>query len=941
MPTNFTTVSGTNIQDLSGTKLPAGRIYFKPVDVHGNPISFRAGGGGQVISRAKSAVVTNGAFTIVLADVSLTNPSYVGYKVTVKDTSTGETVLGLAPYGTKSGYEYFQPTGSTYDFDTFVPNSIGTAMTVVPGPTGPAGAAGGSGEVNTVTDASIPSGNSSGSGSSANAAFATAISTYPGQTLSIPSGSVHNITADLTISNPVTVGGAGGFYVASGKVLTLKKPNIGFVQAFWGPGTVKVLGSEILPQWYGAVGDGTTDDAPAIQRAVTQNPGATIRFRHTTSYYRCASSITVDSFNMKFKGGAGAYMGTGGVQIKFDTTVPGFIIANSVTQGTGFVGLRITGGDQWAQNNAATYILPAGFGGTNAADGLRVYGHGINVFDCYFENWGRDGIRVDTQNYSGNSNCNYMMMVRIVNCRGNGMYAVGADSNAGKYTLIDATANQLWGICDDSFLGNTWDSCHVDLNHYDLTATGSSATINTSARSANTETIGTSSAHGFVFGDVVAQAGTTSNLFTRGSNQIVSVPTTATYTACYVGADKASGADTGTAAKTTASGNWNQSLTNVATSGSTVTWTGGSFGPQHLAQPIYIPGAGAAGADYYGYISAQSSATVVTVSPATSTVVSGVTAKIAVDGGAYKCVRAATSASFPGCYSESGQPASKMSANVKVDGGAHGADFDYGPSIAANNRWVTSNWLNSGGLRVDNPNTGQNLTNVFRHFGAVSTLFQFYERVNGTDTEQYRLTVSDSSLILKDQRGLCALNLFKTGIAQLDAGGSQPLRLNWFSGSGLSVGAGGSASVFDIDSAGKTTAKGDIVLSGASGELWTRGKATELLTLSTSGTTTDTSANLLPANSIIEAVVARVTTGIGTATNWKLGDPTTSGRFSAPNSTMTAGTTQVGLVHADQTGAAGPIQTSAAKVRVTTTGTPSAGAIRITVFYRTFTPPTS
>lgn len=148
-------------------------------------------------------------------------------------------------------------------------------------------------------------------------------------------------------------------------------------------------------------------------------------------------------------------------------------------------------------------------------------------------------------------------------------------------------------------------------------------------------------------------------------------------------------------------------------------------------------------------------------------------------------------------------------------------------------------------------------------------------------------------------------------------------------------------SQFNVSSRGAVTHNGNDTLLGANGEQWVHGSSTELLTLSTSGTTTDTSANLLPANSIIEAVVARVTTTITTATNWKLGDPTTAGRFTAADAVMTANETQVGLVHIDQVGAAGPRQTAAAKVRVTTTGTPGAGAIRITVFYRQFVAPTS
>lgn len=130
---------------------------------------------------------------------------------------------------------------------------------------------------------------------------------------------------------------------------------------------------------------------------------------------------------------------------------------------------------------------------------------------------------------------------------------------------------------------------------------------------------------------------------------------------------------------------------------------------------------------------------------------------------------------------------------------------------------------------------------------------------------------------------------------------------------------------------------------GANGGYEEWGSVSELLTLSTSGTTTDTAANLLPANSYIEGVTARVTTTITTATDWKLGDATIAGRFTAAQSgaQLTSGATVVGTVHFDLTGTSGPRQTAAAKLRVTTTGTPGAGVIRITVHYRAYIPPTS
>lgn len=130
-------------------------------------------------------------------------------------------------------------------------------------------------------------------------------------------------------------------------------------------------------------------------------------------------------------------------------------------------------------------------------------------------------------------------------------------------------------------------------------------------------------------------------------------------------------------------------------------------------------------------------------------------------------------------------------------------------------------------------------------------------------------------------------------------------------------------------------------LYAANGAYWERGTASELVTLSTGGTTTDTSANLLPANSLIEAVVARVTTTITTATDWRLGDSNLDNRFTTNNSTLASGTTDYGVRHVTQPDPNGPWQALAAKVRITTTGTPGAGAIRVVVFYRRFVAPTS
>ena len=109
-------------------------------------------------------------------------------------------------------------------------------------------------------------------------------------------------------------------------------------------------------------------------------------------------------------------------------------------------------------------------------------------------------------------------------------------------------------------------------------------------------------------------------------------------------------------------------------------------------------------------------------------------------------------------------------------------------------------------------------------------------------------------------------------------------------------------------------------------------------TLNVGGTTTDTGLQCLPAGSVIDAVVYRITTTITTAANFTIGDASTAARFCTTQSTLTAGTTGVCLA---QTGTSGAAQSTNATVRVTTNANPGAGAIRLIVYYHTWTAPTS
>lgn len=121
-----------------------------------------------------------------------------------------------------------------------------------------------------------------------------------------------------------------------------------------------------------------------------------------------------------------------------------------------------------------------------------------------------------------------------------------------------------------------------------------------------------------------------------------------------------------------------------------------------------------------------------------------------------------------------------------------------------------------------------------------------------------------------------------------------------------------------------------------------RSYAQETTTLSTSGTTTNTSANLAKAETRILAILWRVTTTIGTATDFSVkvtgGTNFVSvGTATAAQTSLTATSTGI-LVPANY---ADQFVLSDTTLTVTTTGTPSAGALRLVVVYEKYIPPSS
>ena len=133
-PLAYTTVSAQYCTDAAGNLISNATISFQPCNNQGVAISFRVGATGQVVSRAVLAQVNSGAFSINLPDTTLTSPANVAYLVTITDNTTRQSLLG-------PGYT-IQPFGSTWNFDTFVPNVGSTLATIQNGPVGATGTPG-------------------------------------------------------------------------------------------------------------------------------------------------------------------------------------------------------------------------------------------------------------------------------------------------------------------------------------------------------------------------------------------------------------------------------------------------------------------------------------------------------------------------------------------------------------------------------------------------------------------------------------------------------------------------------------------------------------------------------------------------------------------------------------------------------------------------------
>lgn len=270
----------------------------------------------------------------------------------------------------------------------------------------------------------------------------------------------------------VTADGNQGVYVAP--VTDVTGASGAWVRKFAGPHNVK---------WFGATGDGTTNDGAAVLAAVAHltataqsgfgySSGAPELLFPFGEYYLGTNTIDLTATMVLTGEGTGG-AGGGSSVLRWAAAATGIRVQRSNTSGaTAATGTGVGGDGSIIRN----LLLKGGFA---SAEGEY---HGVHlravatIEDCFIDNFQGDGIYAKATIGGGAGSegaCNLIQVNRVFvqNCR-NGIYLEGADANAGNIASFSAIACRQWGVFDKSFLGNTFVAPHVAANARNATNNG-------------------------------------------------------------------------------------------------------------------------------------------------------------------------------------------------------------------------------------------------------------------------------------------------------------------------------------------------------------------------------------------------------------------------------------------------------------------------------------
>lgn len=292
------------------------------------------------------------------------------------------------------------------------------------------------------------------------------------------------VTASAGLSRLLTEAGREGIFVFSSSnlsALVTADPNQG-VYVAPASDTTGASGAWVRKtpwphnvKWFGATGDGTTNDGAAIAAAVTYlnalglsgfgyGQGVPKLFIPAGHYYLGTTTLDI-THTMIIEGENGADAGGASTVLRWAGSTGIRVQTHNTTGASGTQASAAFRGDGSIIRNL---FLKGDYTTTEAEyHGIHLRGK-ATIRDCYIHGFRGDGIFANVTAGSGgategNVNCFEFSRLIIQGCR-NGVYLIGADVNAGSGNFLDVMDNRSRGIDDNSFLGNTWTACHTSGN---------------------------------------------------------------------------------------------------------------------------------------------------------------------------------------------------------------------------------------------------------------------------------------------------------------------------------------------------------------------------------------------------------------------------------------------------------------------------------------------
>lgn len=298
----------------------------------------------------------------------------------------------------------------------------------------------------------------------------------------------------------------------------------------------------------GLVGNGVTNDGPALQACIAANPGKHIVLPKMQAVGSC--DYNMGSTNIRPNGAGQTIEGVGAGYGQVGTTpnttlcwttkgVNGITVSGASPEfclNCSIKNLSIQGPDYFGSvaqlippcNPPVSQTYNAGVVCVNGGDGVQVQSNFTNLENLYVSSWGRHGVNLDAScaGCSQFSDNFHIINVTTNNNRGDGWYTHGGDSNAGSALQLHAYSNQMYGIDETGFLGNSYYAPEAHSNHSTFSAGASFAA--TASRTSNVVTL-TAAGHNFSTGNVIVVAGMSDATFNGTFSISATTSTTATY----------------------------------------------------------------------------------------------------------------------------------------------------------------------------------------------------------------------------------------------------------------------------------------------------------------------------------------------------------------------------------------------------------------------------